>query len=89
MRVLRDGEVAQVGECVVDGYHILDVHPHPEVDLQGGLHLAVEVGLALEVANAHPQRHDLLVVEFHPKMRIYADDIALNQGITFTVEGTI
>ena len=89
MRVLRDGEVAQVGEGVVDGHHIFDVDPHAEVNLQGSLHFAVEVGLLLEIADAHPQRHNLFVVELHSEMRVYADDIALNQGITLAVESTV
>ena len=62
VRILGDGEVAQVGEGVVDGDDILDAHANPEVDLQGGFLLAVEVRLLLEIADASPQGHDLLLI---------------------------
>ena len=75
VRILRDGDVAEVGEGVVNGDDVLDAHPYPEVDLQRGFLLAIKVGLLLEVADARTQGHNLLVAEFHAEMRVHAQHI--------------
>ena len=87
--ILGDGNIAKVGERIIDGDDVLDAHPYPEVDLQGGFLLAVKVGLLLEIANAGTQCHNLLVSELHAEMRIHAQHIALDQCIAFAIEGTI
>ena len=69
--------------------NILDIQAHTEIDLQGGLLLAIEIRLKLEIANPRPQKHDTFIVEFHPKMGIDRDDFAFYQCITLSVKRAI
>ena len=89
MGILGYRQVAQIGEGIVDGYNIFNAHPHPEIDLQSGFLLPVEIGFALEIADTGTQRHNFLIIELHSEMRIHINDLALYQRITFSIEGAI
>ena len=89
MRILGDGEVANVGEGIVDEDDVLDTHADTEVDLQGGFLLAFKVGFLLQVADASADGHNFLVGELHAEMRVDAERLAVDEAVAVAVEGEV
>ena len=87
--ILRDGEVSDVGEGVIDGNYFLDADTDAKVYLEGGLIFAIEIGFLLEVADAGADGDDFLVGELHSEVWIDAEHIRADEGVTFTIEGEV
>src|SRR5574344_639459 len=89
MGILRDGQIADVGKCIIDGNNIFDANADPEINLQRRLFLSVKVGFLLQISDSCAQRHNFFIAKFHSKMRVNAHKITSNKHMTFPVKSTI